>query len=82
MFKLIENTIEKGNIIYMKDMDPGDIGVIQNTYDIEAIVMRTFSIDKFEVINLSTPGGCWTNPKIYAKVKLLKKGEKITLEVI
>lgn len=84
MFKSVLIPFEKDNTVDMKNMNPGDIGVIQDTYVKGCVVMRTFSTNQFEVMDLSSPGedACWTNQNMDTKVKLLKKGGKITLEVI
>ena len=79
MFKLVDEKQE----IEMGEMNPCDIGVVVDWSNNGAIVMRTASIDHFEVMSLSNPKPdlCWTIPNSL-KVRLLKKGETITLKVI
>lgn len=69
-------------IIPMRDMEPFDIGIVDEEYNRAHgnIVMRTASISKFEVIDLSNrrPDGCWLQ-KNEIPVRLLRRGESITL---
>jgi len=87
MIKLIDENEEKceDTIIPMHDLKPLEAGVIfsDTHYAAGSLVMRTASETGFEVINLSNPrpGGCWVNPHIHDKVRLLRPGETYTLEI-
>jgi hypothetical protein len=74
---------EYGNPIPMREMEPCQIAIIDDTEWNGYIVMRTESLDKFEVMNLSHPwpGGCWDDGSAML-VRPLPKGSKITLEVM
>lgn len=64
--------------IYMREMKPLQIGKT----DFGHIVMRTASVDKFEVMDLTEPiqENCWTgNPGV--RVRLLNKNESVTLKI-
>ena len=89
MFKVVNEKLKEDRIIPMNEMEPGDIGIIVkesidcSLYDRE-IVLRTASMRKFEVMRLSNmkPDLCWTYKDVTLRVKLLEKGERITLEVL
>jgi hypothetical protein len=86
MLKIIkqeEQSVDK--IIPMSQMQPLQVGVIvvdDPTYE-GHYVMRTQSAHRFEVMNLSKPSPdfCWTNDGCTLKVRLLRKDEKVTLEL-
>ena len=83
MFKLAD-TYEVEDTIPMRDMQPGDIGIVVDAEDYSGhTVMRTLSAGHFEVMDLSQPGidACWTDQN-YLKVKLLPVGSKVMLEVL
>ena len=84
MFKV---TVEddKENELTMAELKPCQLAIVveyESDY-IGDIVMRTASVDKFEVMILSDAkrGHCWT-VQCNIKVKLLPKGTKLTLEVV
>lgn len=82
MFKLITEK-ESKKTIPMPEMKPLQIGRIKSGEEcLEDIVMRTASLDKFEVMDLSCPGkdSCWESPNSI-DVELLPVGSRITLEV-
>jgi len=88
MIKVIKKSINDNVVIEMKDMQPLQVGFIESSkhhVHIGDIVMRTFSTDKHEVMNLSNPNpdSCWCTAGIskFIKVRLLNKGEKILLEL-
>lgn len=69
---------DKGRIIEMKDMEPLQVArVVDNSSAIKKyknhIVMRTASIDNFEVFSItaSRPDACWTNNDCTVSVVLL-----------
>jgi hypothetical protein len=87
MFKTETTERSQERIIKMSDMKPGDIGQVHafvpgGMYD-GHLVMRTFSSDKFEVMDLSDPGknSCWQSEPAFIKVELLPPGSKVTLTV-
>ena len=80
MLRIVNNEVKpKDRIINMADMKPLQVGVIVDTGQ---YVMRTAHCDKFEVMRLFEPGidCCW-NEYCRLKVRLLNKGEKITIEL-
>ena len=85
MIRIVNESEQQKRIIPMVDMRPLQVGRINDRSHPEYygfIVMRTASIDKFEVMNLAGPhiNGCWIDtPGLY--VELLPPGEKITLEL-
>lgn len=84
MFKLIKEVTPAERIVTMKDMKPLEIGhVINSNGEKGGLVMRTASIDKFEVMILSNPepDGCWSGASTL-KVRLLPAGSRVTLEVV
>jgi len=86
MFKLIKSQSEISEGKSLGEMEPCEIGRVINGCYKGCIVMRTASIDKFEVMNLSHPGvdSCWTNTRLGVGIRVipLEKGEKLTLEVV
>ena len=73
---------ERG-LIRMMDMKPLQVGVvIDGSYE-GAVVMRTASMNKPEVMNLSDPsvGRCWTTGQVTMTVRLLPPGEKVVVEL-
>lgn len=62
MFKLVNTEDKKNNVVRLAEMNPGDIGKIVNDSrdknNIGEVVMRTFSTDKYEIMNLSSRESC------------------------
>ena len=91
MIKLLTKIENEVDDIPMSEMKPLDIGVItsttmeQNVPYIGKLVMRTASNLYPEVMLLSNPreDNCWTSPLVPdIRVRLLKPGTQITLEVV
>lgn len=86
MIKIVEGKPqeEQERIVLMAGMKPLQFGrIISNDYR-NHVVMRTASINHFEVMDLSNPGAdeCWTGANIESiYVELSKPGEKIALEI-
>ena len=82
MLKVVKEPESKNNVIVMNDMEPLEVGIVQNGYYKNDVVMRTANNTSFEVMNLSKPhvDSCWDNNSTLP-VKLLPKGEKITIEL-
>ena len=61
------------SIIPMSEMKPLDIAIIKEATYENHVVFRTASIDKFEVIDLTTfkADSCWNEPNIL-KVQLIE----------
>lgn len=84
---LQKSRIDPG-VIMMADMKVGQLGVVQgHAYDGE-IVMRTLNEDSLEVMSLTKArsGRYWNrilkdSPGPQIPVRLLEKGDKVTLEV-
>ena len=85
-------TLKKANkipgTIPMYAMMPGQIGVIEGANYTDEIVMRTLNRDRLEVMSLSkaTSERYWNKcfndgPGPQLPVRLLEKGDKVTLEV-
>ena len=67
----------------MYEMQPLEVCVVVDTTDYKShIVMRTASVEKFEVIDLTTPrpSCCWTL-NVPITVRELYPGETYTLEL-
>lgn len=76
--------MDNENIIPMFKMKPLQVGVIVGNDDCTGeYVMRTCSVEKFEVILLTDSGftRCWTNDKCDLDIRLLGKDEKLALEL-
>lgn len=84
MFELKESQEERSVVIPMNEMEPCAIGVVcdYSRYD-GHYVMRTASIDEFEVMDLSRPDpdACW-DERCDRNVRLLPVGSWVTLTVI
>jgi len=82
MFKITKTS--KADTILMRDMKPGQIGVItEGSYSGE-FVMRTANTEHPEVMVLNEPmqGNCFVGlDEMALSVELLKSGESITLTV-
>jgi hypothetical protein len=67
----------------MGEMEPLEIGkIINNSYS-NAFVMRTASVETFEVMNLTDMKAkkCWTLKGSGLNVEIMPKGFQVTLEV-
>ena len=90
MFKLIESPSDDNGTIFMSDMKPCQIGVVEKNGDNQNghMVMRTATTLKKEVMNLTDPGvgRCWIfyidDENTGLKVRPLKPGTRITLEAM
>jgi len=86
MIKVIEEPITSGTIL-MGDMEPLQVGYIAHKDSANVhngkLVVRTASLDNFEVMELSnaSEGRCWTSKCTGLEVRLLGKGETVTLEL-
>lgn len=69
--------------IPMSEMKPYQIGRIVSEVYSGKIVMRTASIDKFEVMNLTDPRGdfCWLEPDPTILVELFPPGTVIQITI-
>jgi len=67
--------------IKMCDMKPLQVGYVVGGFYNGHLVMRTASIDKFEVIDLTQyrEDTCWTDLEIDHNVKLLVPDEEVTI---
>ena len=82
MIKIIyESDVKEQNIIPMREMDPYSIAIVMEGMREGDYVMRSANLASFEVFNLTnpSPGRCWG--KCELKVRLLNKGESITLKL-
>lgn len=72
---------KESNLKPMRAMKPLEVCVVHEDGIDGDVVMRTASVGKFEVINLSNPGPdrCWEDGLL--KVRGLYPGEKYTLEL-
>lgn len=82
--KLIEPEVKPATadtIIDMGDMKPLQVCVLERHGD-KTVLMRTASIGKFEVINITRPGNdtCWTD-KNNLRVRELRENEEYTLKL-
>ena len=81
------NISEGPGVIPMNKMKPLDIGVIiedpEDCYCHDHVVMRTTSLEHFEVIDLTylKEGSYWTEDS-KLKVRLLPSGTQITINII
>lgn len=85
MFKIVANS-EKKRIVRMCDMEPGQIGVVEDensSIENGTIVMRTLSNSLAEVMNMSEPrrDNCWTGTFPNTRIRLFEPGTRITLEI-
>jgi len=86
MLRIIENIkVDDSNVILMCEMQPLQVGkIVDDKYRdyIGHIVMRTASISKFEVMDLTKAcvDSCWSNMSTI-KVRLLGPDEVVHLEV-
>lgn len=70
-------------IIKMKDMKPLQVGIIINSIKFkDHYVMRTASINQYEIMDLTAPKeqGCWTKEHNQT-IRLLNPGEGITIKL-
>ena len=85
MIKIIREAKEENErFTTIGKMNPLQVGVIVSSPSNKGkYVMRTASIHKFEVLNLSHPreGGCWINEDSTVKVRLLNADESITIKL-
>lgn len=84
MIKIKKEDKKEPKFITMGQMEPLQVGIIEDDGIYRGtVVMRTASKCAFEVINLSNPdtNKCWESINNPILVRLLPKGEKITLEV-
>ena len=84
MLEIIKSPDETDDgIIGMGDMKPFEIGVIvrsSSTYD-GHYIMRTYDSTHFEILDLTDPAdGSWTVNKNF-NVRLLGRGESITVKL-
>lgn len=82
MLRIAQSDGKKSRIVSMSSMKPLQIGQIVQGEDVGHYVLRTASVDRFEVIDLSEPreDGCWmNNPTL--RVRLLNPDEFIVLEL-
>jgi hypothetical protein len=72
----------KSNIIRMDEMKPLQVGVVHSSQYKGIYVLRTASVDKFEVMNLSDPQAdeCWLD-STNQMVRLLDADESLTIEL-
>ena len=77
MINIIDTDIYDENVITMNQMKPLQVGIILETKE---YVLRTASVDTFEVINLSNPGKdeCWEQLTTL-DVRLLGHGEVVVI---
>jgi hypothetical protein len=86
-----EDIYNEEGIVKMSDMLPLQVGTIVGSihnHHIGKIIMRTASKLNFEVMSITNAegGNCWSmdndfHYEINVKVKLLPKGEKVTIEL-
>ncbi len=70
MIKIDNDSIDVTGYKVMSKMEPLEVGITKDN----EIVMRTASVDQFEVMNLSNPGAgrCWTGTSSRLVAKLTK----------
>lgn len=78
----IVNSNEDKNVKFLSDMKPWEVGEIVSVHNHGDIVMRTASVDRFEVMNLSKAAVdcCWTSRSSTLKVRIIE-GAKLTLHI-
>lgn len=81
--KLVEGPVK--DTIEMWQMKMGDVAIVvdRNSTNQGELVMRTNSGQSciFSLDRANSPGQCWTGGSPSIDVKLLKKGDKVTLTV-
>lgn len=78
MLEIVKGPKKATDYTPMKEMKPLQVGVTRNG----AVVMRTQANKHFEVMDLSEPlDGCYHNKDSTISVRLLAKGESVTIKL-
>ena len=82
MIRLIEEKQNKDVVKPMSEMKPLEVCVIVGGVYMDSVVLRTASLDDFEVMDILHSGedSCWTG-RPNEKVRELREGETYTLEL-
>ena len=83
MLSIIKDVEETEDVIAMGKMKPLEVAVIVDGDYEGHYVMRTASLDKFEVFSLTNPkeDECWTSANCGIEVRRLNKNESITIKL-